>query len=267
MGRRKGGTLMKKTILILCFVTRFLSAGVALGSQDADMVTDRTKQKIEVDTRFAGERIYFFGTIPDPEAHIIVKLISKHHDPIKLTRKGRAVLFWMSTKKFEVRNAPYIFKIHSSKTLGESLTPELVKAYELDYESLKDDIDIRLIKGEPSPDDKEVVFEGYVKMKEDENLYRIAENRIRITKGRLFEHYFTFPDKAKEGSYVIESYAVKDGQVIAESNDVVEVKKVGLMGWLYRTSQQNSLLYGMIAVAIAVGAGLLVGRLFKGGGH
>jgi uncharacterized protein (TIGR02186 family) len=258
---------MKRTILALFFVTCFMSAGVASGSQDADMVTDRTKQKIEVDTRFAGERIYFFGTIPDPEADIIVKLISKHDDPIKLTRKGRVVLFWMSTKQFEIRNVPYIYKIHSSKPLGEFLTPKLVRAHKLDYETLKEDMDISLIKGDPSPDDKEVVFEGYVKMKENENLYRIAENRIRITEGRLFEHYFTFPDKAKEGRYVIESYAIKGGQVIAESNDIIEVKKVGLMGWLYRTSQQKGLLYGAIAVAIALAAGLLVGRLFKGGGH
>ena len=258
---------MKRTILVICSVICFLSMGIAVGSEDADMVTDRTKQKIEVDTRFAGERIYFFGTIPDPEADIVVKLISKHNDPIKLTRKGKAVLFWMSTKQFEIRNVPYIYKIHSSKPLGEFLTPELVRAYKLDYDTLKHDMEIRLIKGEPSPDDKEVMFEGYLKMKENENLYRIAENRIRITKGRLFEHYFTFPDKAKEGSYVIESYAIKDGQVIAESNDIVEVKKVGLMGWLYRTSQNSGLLYGIMAVVIAVGAGLLVGRIFKGGGH
>jgi hypothetical protein len=258
---------MKRTILVICVVICVLNIGAALGLEDADMVTDRTKQKIEVDTRFAGERIYFFGTIPDPEADIIVKLISKHNDPIKLTRKGKAVLFWMSTKQFEIRNMPYIYKIHSSKPLGEFLTPELVKEYKLDYETLKDDMEIRLIKGEPSPDDKEVMFEGYLKMKEDENLYRIAENRIRITKGRLFEHYFTFPDKAKEGDYVIESYAIKDGQVIAESNDIVEVKKVGLMGWLYRTSQNNGILYGIMAVVIALGAGLLVGRIFKGGGH
>jgi uncharacterized protein (TIGR02186 family) len=258
---------MKRTILVICVVICVLNIGAALGSEDADMVTDRTKQKIEVDTRFAGERIYFFGTIPDPEADIIVKLISKHNDPIKLTRKGKVVLFWMSTKQFELRNVPYIYKIHSSKPLGEFLTPELVKEYKLDYETLKDDMEIRLIKGEPSPDDKEVMFEGYLKMKEDENLYRIAENRIRITKGRLFEHYFTFPDKAKEGDYVIESYAIKDGQVIAESNDIVEVKKVGLMGWLYRTSQNNGILYGIMAVVIALGAGLLVGRIFKGGGH
>lgn len=241
-------------------------ASAAFGAQ-SDMVTDYSQQSIKVDVRFHGERIYFFGTVPDPKADVVVKLIPIHSAPIQLTRKGKVVLFWMGVKQFEVQKLPFLYKIHSSRPLKEVLTPEVAAKYRLGYQTLKEDMELKLIKGVAASDDRDVMFQGFVELKEKFNLYRVAENRIRIRKGRLFEHYFTFPDKAKEGDYLVESYAIKDGRVIAVSRDKITVQKVGITAWLYRTAQENGLLYGVIAVVIALGAGLLVGMVFKGGGH
>jgi len=244
-----------------------LLVAVWAGAAGAEMVTDRTHQQVLVDVRFSGKRIYFFGTLPDPEAELVVKLVPTKPLPIKLMRKGKVVLFWMGIKQFEIHNLPFLYKIHSTRPLEEILTPELARKYRLGYQSLKDDMRLKLLKGTPSPDDRDVMFEGFIKLKEKQNLYRIAENSIRVTKGRLFEHAFTFPDKAKEGTYLVETYAIKDGKVIDMSRDEVEVRKVGLTAWLYHTAQNNAVLYGIMAVVIALGAGLLVGTIFKGGGH
>ena len=238
----------------------------ALGAQ-GDMVTDYSQQSIKVDVRFHSERIYFFGTVPDPEADVVVKLVPVKSPPIKLMRKGKVVLFWMGVKQFEIQKLPFLYKLHSSRPLKDVVAPETARKYRLGYKTLKDDMKLKLIKGVEAPDDRDVMFDGFVDLKEKFNLYRVAENRIRISKGRLFEHYFTFPDKAKEGDYLVESYAVKDGKVIAVSRDKITVQKVGVTAWLYRTAQENGLLYGILAVVIALGAGLLVGVFFKGGGH
>lgn len=260
--------MRKKSMLtaLLAAVLLITAWPLPAGSQ-GDMVTDRSKKAIEVDVRFHGERIYFFGTVPDPEAEVVVKLVPKHPEPIKLMRKGKVVLFWMGVKQFEVQNMPFLYKIHSSKPLKDILTPELAREYRLDYRALKDDMKLELLKGEPADDDRDLMFDGFIQIKEEQNLYRVAENRIRITKGRLFEHYFTFPDKAKAGEYLVESYAIKDGKIIDHSSDVVQVVKVGLTAWLYDMAMNHGVLYGMMAVGIALVAGLLVGMVFKGGGH
>jgi uncharacterized protein (TIGR02186 family) len=257
----------KSIITALGALVLLLAAWPAPAGSQGDMVTDRSKKAIEVDVRFHGERIYFFGTVPDPEAELVVKLVPKKPEPIKLMRKGRVVLFWMGVKQFEVHNMPYLYKIHSSKPLKEIITPELARQYRLDYRALKDDMKLELLKGEPSDDDRDLMFDGFIQLKEEQNLYRVAENRIRVTKGRLFEHYFTFPDKAKAGEYLVESYAIKDGKVIDHSSDVVQVRKVGLTAWLYEMAQEQGVLYGLMAVGIALVTGLLVGMVFKGGGH
>jgi len=259
--------MMARKAALVTVLALLLALSAALPAGAGEMVTDRSQPSILVDVRFSGQRIYFFGTVPDPQADLVVKLVPRYPQSIKLMRKGKVVLFWMGIKQFEVQNLPYLYKIHSSRPLKEILTPELAGKHRLGYGPLKNDMKLKLLKGSPSPDDREVMFDGFIKLKEKFNLYKVAENRIRITKGRLFEHYFTFPDKAKEGEYLVESYAIKDGKVIGFSRDVVRVRKVGLVAWLSHTARNNGVLYGVMAVLIALGMGLLVGTIFKGGGH
>jgi hypothetical protein len=82
---------------------------------------------------------------------VVVKLIPEHSPPIKLTRKGKVVLFWMSTKQFELKNLPFLYKVHSSKPLKDVLTPELAAKLRLGYQTLKDDMDLHQLSGSEEP--------------------------------------------------------------------------------------------------------------------
>jgi hypothetical protein len=181
-------------IVILAVITVYLSTPV---SATDPMVTDATQDAIHIGVRYSGERIHFFGTLPDPRADLVVKLISKEASPLKVARKGRVLLFWMSVKQYEITGMPQIYKVHTSGPLEEILTPELEKQLKIGYETLKDGMGMTLLRGESSPDDRDILFEGFLNLKEREDLYRIRENTIRIAKGRLFEHSFNFPDKAR----------------------------------------------------------------------
>ena len=65
----------------------------------------------------------------------------------------------------------------------------------------------------------------------------------------------------------MESYAFKDRQLVGYGRDFIRIKKVGLESWLTDISQNYPLLFGIMAVLIALGVGLLVGMIFKKGGH
>jgi hypothetical protein len=108
-----------------------------------------------------------------------------------------------------------------------------------------------------------------VKIKERANLYNIVEDpaRLEIAEGKLFKHYFRFPPAATEGRYQVESFCFLKGELVGYGKDVIEIKKVGLEHWLTQTSQNQPVFFGIMAVVIAVGAGLLVGVLFGKGGH
>ena len=55
--------------------------------------------------------------------------------------------------------------------------------------------------------------------------------------------------------------------MIAEAENEIVIEKVGLESFVYNASQKSPMLYGICAVLIALGTGLLVGFLFKGAAH
>jgi uncharacterized protein (TIGR02186 family) len=234
----------------------------------SDVVTDTTKREVEIGLMYSGDYIHFFGSVPDPSADVIVKLTSTENVPLSVNRKGRVALMWMNVKQFTVTGLPLLYKIHSTRSIDEILDPALASELGIGYDVLKDGMQLEIVRGQPEPDDAEVVFEGILRLKKEANLYNLDEKRIEITGGKLFKHYFKFPSAATEGTYSAESYIIKDGKLIGKGIDEIVIQKKGLEAMFTNLAHEHSVIYGIVAVLVALGMGLLVGFIFKkGGGH
>jgi uncharacterized protein (TIGR02186 family) len=233
------------------------------------VITAASKNLIEIGLSYRGDEIHFFGVNPVPGSDLIIRLTAEKSEEVKLSVKGRVGPFWMTVKQYDVTGAPFMYKIHSTKPLDQIISPALAEELELGYKAVRSKMKMRLARGEAAPDDGEKVFNGLIKIKEKANLYNIVEDpkRLEITEGRLFKHYFRFPAAATEGRYQVESFSFRNGELIGYGKDLIEIKKVGLEHWLTRISQDHPVFFGIMAVLIAVGAGLLVGMIFRKGGH
>jgi uncharacterized protein (TIGR02186 family) len=232
------------------------------------VVTSTTKGEVDIGLMYNGDFIFFFGTVPDPSADVIVKLTSTDNTPVTVNRKGKVGLFWMNVKQFKVTGLPLMYKIHSTRPLSKILTPALGRELGLGYDVLKERMKLEIVRGTLSSDDRDRVFEGVLKLKREANLYNIDEKRIKVTGGKLFKHDYRFPSAAKEGTYTAESYLVKDGRLIGRGIDRIVIQKTGVEAAFTSLAFEHPVIYGVAAVVVALGMGLLVGFLFKkGGGH
>ena len=233
------------------------------------MLTTASKNLIEIGLSYRGDQIHFFGINPVPGADVVIKLTAEKEEVVKLSVKGRVGPFWMTVKQYEVTGSPFIYKIHSTKPLDQIMSPETAQKLELGYPAVRGKMKMHLVRGEAAADDEAVVWKGLLKIKEQANLYNIVADpkRLEISEGKLFKHYFRFPPAATEGRYQVESFCFEKGELVGYGKDVIEIKKVGLEHWITQTSQNQPVLFGIMAVIIAVGAGLLVGVLFGKGGH
>ena len=233
------------------------------------VVTAASKNVVEIGLSYRGDQIYFFGVNPVPGSDVVIKLTAEKQEGVKLSVKGRVGPFWMTVKQYDVTGAPFIYKIHTSKPLDQIVSKQTAQELELGYDAVRHKMKMHLIRGQAATDDAEVVWKGLLKIKERANLYNIVEDpkRLEIAEGKLFKHYFRFPAAATEGRYLVESYCFKDGQLVGYGKDEIQIKKVGLENWLTQTSKNSAVLYGIMAVIIAMGAGLLVGVIFGKGGH
>jgi uncharacterized protein (TIGR02186 family) len=233
-----------------------------------EIVTVTTKPEVNIGLMYNGDHIYFVGGVPDSSADVIVKLTSTENAPLSVNRKGRVALMWMNVKQFKVTGLPLLYKIHSTRPINQILSKELASEYGIGYDVLKDQMKLELVRGEPEADDLDTVFDGILRLKQEANLYNIDEKRIEITGGKLFKHYFRFPSAAKEGVYKAESYIFKQGKLIGKGVDEVRIQKTGIEATFTNLAFEHPVLYGIIALVVALGMGLLVGFIFKkGGGH
>jgi uncharacterized protein (TIGR02186 family) len=233
------------------------------------VLTSASKNLIEIGLSYHGDQIHFFGINPVPGSDVVIRLTAAKEETVKLSVKGRVGPFWMTVKQYEVTGSPFIYKIHASKPLDQIMSKETAQKLDLGYPAVRGKMKMHLVRGEAAPDDESVVWDGLVKIKERGNLYNIVEDpaRLEISEGKLFKHYFRFPPAATEGRYQVESFCFEKGELVGYGKDVIEIKKVGLEHWLTQTSQNQPVFFGIMAVIIAVGAGLLVGVIFGKGGH
>ncbi len=233
-----------------------------------EIVTVTTKGEVDIGLMYSGDFIHFVGGVPNPSADVIVKLTSTENVPLSVNRKGRVALVWMNVKQFTVTGLPLLYKIHSTKPIDQILSKELAAELGIGYDVLKDQMKLELVRGEPEEDDRDTVFEGVLKLKQEANLYNIDEQRIEITGGKLFKHYFRFPSAATEGAYKAESYVFMQGKLIGKGVDEIRIQKTGIEAAFTHMAFHRPVLYGIMAVLVALCMGLLVGFIFKkGGGH
>jgi uncharacterized protein (TIGR02186 family) len=273
LNRAKTHRISAGAIAALLFSSLLLPANASTAddriSKDVtDVATVTTKREVNIGLMYNGDYIYFFGSVPDPSVDVIVKMTSTEDVPLSVNRKGKVALMWMNVKQFTVTGLPLLYKIHSTRPIHQILDRSLAYDLGIGYDVLMDRMKLKLVRGTPAPDDPQVVFEGVLKLKKDANLYNIDEKRIEITGGKLFKHYFRFPSAAKEGTYRAESYIFKNGKLIGKGIDEVVIQKKGIEAAFTNLAYKHPAVYGIVALAVALSMGLLVGFIFKkGGGH
>ena len=233
------------------------------------VLTAASKNKIEIGLFYKGDRVHFFGVNPVPGSDLIIRLTAAKDEELKLSVKGKFGPFWMTVKQYAVTGAPFMYKIHASKPIKDIISTATAQELELGFPAIKKRMEMHLIRGEAAPEDADLVFNGLLKIKKDANLYNIEEGleRLEVTEGRLFSHYFRFPPAATEGKYLVESFSFTNGELVGYGKDEIHIRKVGLEAWLTNAAQNYPLAYGIGAVLFAMGAGLLVGMIFRKGGH
>lgn len=241
--------------------------GTALEGLEA-FPTDSTTSRIETGITYNGKRIDFFGSTGGIQADAIVVKLTSPAETVKLNVKGRFGPFWMNTRQYEVESVLSIYKVHASGKINEILSPELANELGIGYDMIKRQLKIHKLKGEEEPDDLDTIFKGLVQLKQNEDLYAIDESaRLVLKQGGLFRHHFDFPPAAKPGTYLVESYLIRDKKLVGYAKDEILIEKVGLVAFIYNASKAEPVLYGICAVVIALATGLIVGFIFRGGGH
>ena len=227
---------------------------IAFPAAAEEIVLGLSRDEVSISASFEGSDILVFGAIKreapiadDSKLGIIVTVAGPDL-PITVRRKDRRLGIWVNTDHVNVDLAPSFYAVATNAPMTEVLR---------DLEDLRHEISIpraiRSVGAEVS--DSANFTEALIRIRQQQELYQNLEGAVDLDEDTLFRTAITLPANLTEGSYEARIFLTRDGKVIDEHVTIIPVQKVGLERWLYNLAQDQSVIYGLMSLAIAIAAG------------
>lgn len=237
---------------------------MAVPVQAEEIVAGLSQTEVSITSNFTGTEIIVYGAVkrdaPAPEAPPLEVIVTVEgpSSPLILRRKSRQFGIWVNTASVRVESAPSFYAVATTGPLAEILS---------DTENLRQQITIprtiRAIGISSQADNSADFIAALLRIREDEDRYRLAEGSVVLTDATLFRADVVLPANLTEGDYHVRMFLTRGGRVIDTQNQVIEVQKQGVERFVNRLSKSQPLIYGLISLAMAVAAGWGASAAFR----
>lgn len=240
---------MKKLLLIF-----LISLTTLVGAHANPIISGISTNEINIDTKFQGAKILLFGAKDDAGSVAIVVRGPKKN--FMVTRKQKLFGIWYNGERVKFKESYSFYSLFSTFNDQEPID-KLLSDLELGKNNLK----FAAFGGvdEKKKDDFQVQL---IDRLEKSNLYSTSADQIDFLNETLFKVILDFPKNITRGIYTVEIYLINEGSLSSFQSIPIYVNQVGMSAKILDFAYQNSFLYGLMSVIIALVFGWLANYLF-----
>ncbi len=242
--------------------TTLLSAIVILlalgsGARAQPLVADLSQHLVAITAGFTGADIVMFGATDGPGDVIIV--VTGPPKPTIVRRKGRLAGIWVNRESMLFADAPTFYGVAASKPIDEILAHNQLDRHQIGVDH------IRLLPPNPEArrDDIPEFREALVRARQRDGLYGGEPGKVTFLGERLFRARMALPAKVTTGTYRVQMFLVREGQVVTVQTTPLLVSKIGFGADVFDFAHQDSAFYGLIAILMAAAAGWTAAAAFR----
>lgn len=237
------------------------------------LVTDLSQSRIDISYRFAGAELLIFGAIQYPGGRVpevppgIAVILRGPAEAITVRRKARVAGIWINTEALRFESAPGFYAVATTKPVRDLLDERNAAIYEIGLSHLQ-----LSPATAADPETTRSFQDGLVALRRSEGLYVEQPYGVQVTDRILYRARIPIPSAVPVGNYQAEIYLIDDagggnGRVRARSTAPVIIDKTGFERGVYVFAQEHSLLYGLLAVLVALAMGWAAGEVgrWRGG--
>ncbi len=253
---------MKTTVRLFFTLSMFVLpvfTVLALPSTAHAFEVDLSKPDVRLTVSFKGVDLLLFGT-KDKNADVIV-VVRGPDENIPVRLKKRVAGIWVNVKKVVFKKVPTFYALASNRPLKDIL-PSAVLAREKIGESF---LDVK-VKSAPRDATADVITNftaGLVRNMTRMGLYTAKTGKINLVGKQLFRTNLWFPSNVRVGKYVIYTYLVVNQKIKEKKTTALQVHKVSFEAQIYNFAHKYALIYGLLAIVIAVVSGWIANSIFK----
>lgn len=224
---------------------------------------------VPVSSSFSGTKIFVFGSIEDPNPiaaslyeYTVLVTVRGPERELVVRKKQKVFGIWINRHSRTYARVPGFYTIVSAKPLQDNVAAEVLKKGGLGI----DNLGLNLISGgsgptftQPAPE----FSEALKRIRSKEELFTEQSNGLSFIGKTLFRAAVELPANVPIGRHVVTAHLMLDGQIIDTQSVLFNVQKVGFERWIYELAHKNGLLYGLMAVLLAISTGWIANVLFR----
>jgi len=247
----------RTAILGISLLGLMLSTGLCRAESPTEL--NISPASLVIGVFFSGRQVTFSGSILS-DRDIVIE-IRGPEEINRLVLKRKVGPLWMNRDKVEIDGMPYLYAVLKPEGFTSGKAESVP---DIGMESLRNRAIIR-----PETLSGRDMFHQFIELKRSEKLYSGPYYTIAYSQGsegrKRFRSTFYFPSSIVQGEYRIVADILHDQTV---ENTIVRnfaVEGSAVVNGIQKLARQQSLIYGILAVLIALTVGIIMGLVFKGG--
>ena len=233
-------------------------------AQAEEIVAGLSQSRVSITARFEGSEILIYGAVkrdaPPPEGPKLEVIVTVEgpSTPLVIRRKERVAGIWINRDSVLIDLAPSFYAVATTGALSDILT---------ETEDLRHGISIprtiRAVGISAEASNAPDFVAALQRIRLGNGSYGVSENAVQLTEETLFRTDVALPANLVEGDYQVRIFLTRGGRVVDVVERVIGVRKAGLERFLFRSAQDQPLLYGLAALALAAVAGWAASAAFR----
>lgn len=246
----------------------FLLIGLSGEARSEKLVTGISDDTIAIESNFVGAELVLFGsierdanTVARRRGYDIVVVVSGPTHDVVVRKKEWLAGIWVNRRSHRYENVPSYLAVLSNRPLNEITTPETLEHYRLGL------VQMGLGNENEPARSRTTRFAGFdaalIRLMRERELYVEDGSGLEFLSNILFSARITVPAYVPVGIFQAEVFLFGDRALLQRQTIMLDVHKSGFEQTAYALATQQSLIYGLLAVAMAVFAGWFASVVFR----
>lgn len=220
-------------------------------AQEKPMQLDLADNRVDITTGFNGTDVVLFGTLKDEKANVVVTIKGPEKTMI-VRRKDRILGSWVNHESIKFRRVPSYYDY--AMTPSESNIVNNPKIAD-DGQIGVDNLDFYADDDDAKPETINTFHDSLIRRMQSKGFFPVGPSGLKFIDPHFFKATFELPPGVPTGVYTLEALIIKDNAILARESKTLQVGQVGFNAAVWIFADENSFLYGVVSVLIALISG------------
>jgi uncharacterized protein (TIGR02186 family) len=222
---------------------------------------------VSINAEFTGANLTIFGALDglDPLVarqgrYDVIVVLEGPARPVVVRRKDRILGMWINTQSETFVNVPVSYSVATTRALQDITDPKSYRQLSLGADN---------IYLQPAEQDDPVLLDEFTDALRDRKkatgLFSERVGGVQFLSQNLFRATVALPRDVPVGAHKARAFLFKNGVFLKETWTPLAIVKSGFEQSVFEFARDHSLIYGMVAVLLAILVGWVGSLMFRRG--